>query len=131
MDLLVLRHSTVFFGNRDRIHIWLTWHDYKNASLMILLAYILVGHPDWKHAEMFDRFVASAEHIIMRTSIGRAPWIIVEGVDERYRSLKVGTEILAANTLKEMQRVHSLDPNLETTRGLGFSVLRRDGTTFV
>ncbi len=45
MDILVLRHSDVFFGNRDRIHIWLTWHDYKNASLMILLAYILLGHP--------------------------------------------------------------------------------------
>ena len=32
----------------------------------------------------------------MRTSTGHAPWIIVEGVDERYRSLRVGTEILNA-----------------------------------
>jgi amino acid transporter len=52
MDIMVLRHSSVFFGNRDRIHIWLTWHDYKNASLMILLAYMLLGHPDWKKAEI-------------------------------------------------------------------------------
>jgi CubicO group peptidase (beta-lactamase class C family) len=44
---------------------------------------------------------------------------------------KGGSEILAANTLKEMQRVHWLDPNWTTTRGLGFSVSRRDGTTFV
>jgi len=44
---------------------------------------------------------------------------------------KGGTEILAANTLKEMQRVHWLDPSWETTRGLGFSVSRRDGKTFV
>ncbi len=60
MDIMVLRHSNVFFGNRDRIHIWLTWHDYKNASLMILLAYILVGHPDWKSAEI-EILVAAPE----------------------------------------------------------------------
>lgn len=60
MDILVLRHSSLFFGSRDRIHIWLTWHDYKNASLMILLAYILVGHPDWKHAEI-EILVAAPE----------------------------------------------------------------------
>ena len=60
MDIMVLRHSNVFFGNRDRIHIWLTWHDYKNASLMILLAYILLGHPDWKTAEI-EILVAAPE----------------------------------------------------------------------
>jgi len=60
MDIMVLRHSSVFFGNRDRIHIWLTWHDYKNASLMILLAYMLVGHPDWKSAEI-EILVAAPE----------------------------------------------------------------------
>ena len=60
MDILILRHSTVFFGNRDRIHIWLTWHDYKNASLMILLAYILLGHPEWRRAEI-EILVAAPE----------------------------------------------------------------------
>jgi hypothetical protein len=60
MDIMVLRHSSVFFGNRDRIHIWLTWHDYKNASLMILLAYMLVGHRDWTSAEI-EILVAAPE----------------------------------------------------------------------
>jgi amino acid transporter len=60
MDIMVLRHSDVFFGNRNRIHIWLTWHDYKNASLMILLAYILLGHPDWSRAEI-EILVAAPE----------------------------------------------------------------------
>lgn len=36
------------------------------------------------------------------------------------------TEVLAANTLREMQRVHWMDPDWETTWGLGFNV-RRDG----
>jgi polyphosphate:AMP phosphotransferase len=55
-----------------------------------------VTKQDWKHAEMFEKFVAAAEHILMRTGTGRAPWIIVEGADERYRSLKVGSELLTA-----------------------------------
>jgi amino acid transporter len=49
---LVLRHGERFFGQRASIHLWLTWHDYGNASLMILLAYILLGHPDWHEAEI-------------------------------------------------------------------------------
>jgi hypothetical protein len=52
MNSLVLRHTDHFFGNRAEIHIWLTWHDHRNASLMILLSYILVGHPDWRRAEI-------------------------------------------------------------------------------
>jgi len=52
MDSLVLRHGDHHFGNRAEIHIWLTWHDYRNASLMILLSYILLGHPDWQGAEL-------------------------------------------------------------------------------
>jgi CubicO group peptidase (beta-lactamase class C family) len=42
-----------------------------------------------------------------------------------------GTEILAANTLREMHRVHWLDPDWKTTWGLGFSVWRNDDKTFV
>ncbi|MEJ2483175.1 MAG: amino acid permease [Gemmatimonadota bacterium] len=52
MDSLVLRHGDHHFRNRASIHIWLTWHDYRNASLMILLSYILLGHPDWDEAEL-------------------------------------------------------------------------------
>ena len=42
-----------------------------------------------------------------------------------------GTEVLAANTLREMQRVHFTDPDWKTTRGLGFHVWRADEKTFV
>jgi amino acid transporter len=52
MNRLVLRHTDHFFGNRKNIHVWLTWNDYRNANLMILLAYILLGHPDWKDGEI-------------------------------------------------------------------------------
>ncbi|MCA1636681.1 MAG: amino acid permease [Acidobacteria bacterium] len=52
MNSLVLRHGDHFFGDRRAIHVWLTWHDYENVNLMILLSYILLGHPDWRHAEI-------------------------------------------------------------------------------
>jgi polyphosphate kinase 2 (PPK2 family) len=48
---------------------------------------------DWKHWEMYDKFIATAERLIMRTSTGRAPWNIVEGTDARFRCLTVGNQI--------------------------------------
>lgn len=50
----------------------------------------------------------------------------------QFRLLETGQkEILEANTLREMQRVHYTDPGWQTTRGLGFSVSRRNDKTFV
>jgi CubicO group peptidase (beta-lactamase class C family) len=41
-----------------------------------------------------------------------------------------GEKVLKAATLREMQRVHWVDPDWETTWGLGFSVVERDGSTW-
>lgn len=43
-----------------------------------------------------------------------------------------GREVIDANTLREMQRVHFVDPSWETTWGLGYAVSRgADNKTFV
>ncbi|WP_096703204.1 polyphosphate:AMP phosphotransferase [Magnetospirillum sp. 15-1] len=55
---------------------------------------------DWQHWEMYDKFVAAAERMIMHTSKGHAPWQIVEGADPRYRSAVV------LQTLKEAITKH-------------------------
>lgn len=80
MNSLVLRHGDHFFGNRREIHIWLTWHDYKNANLMILLAYILLGHRDWEQAEVrifaafpHDRVAAERTRLREMIAAGRLP----------------------------------------------------------
>lgn len=52
MNRLVLRHGESFFGHRKTIHVWLTPDDARNANLMVLLAYILLGHRDWRRAEV-------------------------------------------------------------------------------
>ncbi len=42
-----------------------------------------------------------------------------------------GSEVLKAPTLREMHRIHFVDPGFETMYGLGFSVWRSDNKTFV
>lgn len=50
----------------------------------------------------------------------------------QFRLLESGDkEVLHANTLREMHRVHWLNPDWETTRGLGFGVWRSKDKTFV
>ena len=52
LDVCVLAASDRGFGYRHEIDIWITPTDFENAALMILLGYILLGHPDWKDAEI-------------------------------------------------------------------------------
>jgi polyphosphate:AMP phosphotransferase len=47
----------------------------------------------WRHWRMYDKFVAAGERVLRRTSSVEAPWMVVEGVDEGYRSLTVATAI--------------------------------------
>jgi CubicO group peptidase (beta-lactamase class C family) len=50
----------------------------------------------------------------------------------QFRLLDTGrTEVLKANTLREMYRVHWVDPDFETVWGLGFSVMKGDANSFV
>lgn len=52
LDVCVLRSTPKGFGFRKEIHLWLTTTDFSNATLIVLLGYILLGHPDWKRAEI-------------------------------------------------------------------------------
>jgi len=50
-----------------------------------------VTRADWKQFEHYDRYYAVSEQVLRETSTGYAPWQVVEGADERYRHLTVGT----------------------------------------
>jgi polyphosphate:AMP phosphotransferase len=52
-----------------------------------------VTKQQWEHWGMFDKFVSAADRAIRRTSTDAAPWHIVEGEDERYRTVVVATEL--------------------------------------
>ncbi len=47
-DICVLAASRKPFYFKNGIHIWIKTSDENNANLMILLSFIILGHPDWK-----------------------------------------------------------------------------------
>jgi polyphosphate:AMP phosphotransferase len=49
---------------------------------------------DRKHLKTYDRFRDVAERVVRTTSTGEAPWLVVEGADEYYRSLTVGQHLV-------------------------------------
>ena len=51
-NILVLRSSPVRFGYRSSIHLWVDEDNLANAPMIILLAYILVGHREWRRASI-------------------------------------------------------------------------------
>jgi amino acid transporter len=51
-DICVLGSSEKGFGYQKDIHIWITQKDFDNASLMILMGFVITGHPEWKHARI-------------------------------------------------------------------------------
>ena len=51
-NICILRSSDRHFGYHKKVDIWLTPGDFRNANLMIILAYILIGHPEWRNSEV-------------------------------------------------------------------------------
>ncbi len=51
-DICILNTSYKSFGYKKELHIWISPEDYRNANLMILLGYIILGHPDWKKGKI-------------------------------------------------------------------------------
>ena len=47
-DVIILGSTERGYGFKHEIHIWITGNDYDNASLMILLGYIIMGHKEWR-----------------------------------------------------------------------------------
>lgn len=68
-----------------------------------------VSKLQWRHWRMGKKFEAAAERIIERTSTGQAPWTIVEGFDERYRTITIATAIRDAirGRLRDLEKSDS------------------------
>ncbi|NIM15497.1 MAG: hypothetical protein GTO45_26250 [Candidatus Aminicenantes bacterium] len=90
-NMTVLRSSDRHFGYKKRIDIWLTPGDYANANLMILLAYIIIGHPEWKrckiglfaafetsemdaHVAQLNRLIDEGRIPISKKNVRKIPW---------------------------------------------------------
>jgi amino acid transporter len=51
-DVCILGSSHKRFNYKNGIHVWIRSFDYENSNLMILLSYIISGHPDWKKGKI-------------------------------------------------------------------------------
>ena len=51
-DVCVLRTTYKGFGRHKSIHVWISANDVENSNMMILMAYILNGHSEWKGCEI-------------------------------------------------------------------------------
>jgi hypothetical protein len=50
--VIVIRSASDSFGFKSSIHIWITDENWENANLLILLAFIIMGHPEWHRSEI-------------------------------------------------------------------------------
>ncbi|MEJ7733580.1 MAG: polyphosphate:AMP phosphotransferase [Polyangiaceae bacterium] len=55
-----------------------------------------VTEREWKNFDNYDAFRSVSERALRATSTAEAPWTVVEGYDERFRALTVGSTILRA-----------------------------------
>jgi len=129
MSLLVLRHGEMHFGERQSIHIWLTWNDDHNANLMILLAYILLGHPHWKQAEISvfaalpgDQLAEQRSDLERLMREGRIP---ISGKNVRFQAVndvEAYRELVAARSAEADLVIIGFDPEgLRDRRGQIFT----------
>ena len=71
-DTCILGTSSKGFGYVNEIHIWISASDFENANLMILMGYIIIGHPEWKNGSIKILSVCEKENVIaMRNKLTR------------------------------------------------------------
>ena len=61
-DICLLATSRKEMLYRNGIHVWINFEDAENSSLIILLSFIIAGHPDWKKTNIKVFQVCKAEN---------------------------------------------------------------------
>ena len=126
-NLCVLRSSDRHFGYKRHLHIWLTPGDYGNANLMILLAYIIIGHPEWKGAEI--ELYAAFDESQMAAGVAHLNTLIAQGRIPISPSNVRRIPFSADLPFDEQVRRHSSDADLVIT-GFSLAKMRADGGAF-
>ena len=79
-DTVILGSTEKGFGYHNQMHIWITPTDFENANLMILLGYIILGHPEWSNCEISINAIVREEqmeeqknYLLGLTTSGRLP----------------------------------------------------------
>ncbi|MBN1598266.1 MAG: amino acid permease [Bacteroidales bacterium] len=80
MDICILSYTSHKINHKNGIHVWIRSIDFENSKLMILLSYIILGHPDWRKGKIKIFEIApkikidkSRENLIEIIHSGRLP----------------------------------------------------------
>lgn len=76
-NVTVLRSTTFRFGYRASIHVWVTRETLANVAMMLMLAYIIVGHHEWRTAEI--RVFACVDPERRKNSVDELSDLIMQG----------------------------------------------------
>ena len=124
-DVLILGTCERGYGLQREIHVWITNDNYDNANLMILLAYIILGHKDWAggHIKIFalypeDICDAERNELFKLIDTGRLP---ISKNNIQVMARKGGTDKRSVITQ------HSQDADLIIT-GFRSESLNKNGT---
>lgn len=123
-NVLFLRDDGSRFGRCAHIDVWITQHDEANGKLMLLLAYIIAGHRDWRRAEI--RVFAALPPSSVRDERRRFRELCDAG---RIPIAERNIRFMAASSVEEYERCvskHSADADLLIT-GLTATSLGEDG----
>ncbi|HKK59235.1 MAG TPA: hypothetical protein VJ937_07140 [Salinivirga sp.] len=109
-DVCVLNTTYKGFGDHREIHLWIKSEDYANANLMILMAYVILGHPDWKRGVIRIFVLTNPENrqkrwteLAKRVKTGRLPISL--------KNIELVNETKETNR-KEIISHHSADADL-------------------
>jgi hypothetical protein len=62
-DICILRSTNKTINFKNGIDIWVHHRDVDNVNLMILLAYVILAHPDWRKAKVKVYFISGVKEI--------------------------------------------------------------------
>jgi polyphosphate kinase 2 (PPK2 family) len=64
----------------------------------------------WNRLKTLDKLHDTARHLLRMTNTARAPWVVVDGADDRYRTLTIGQTLLSALQQRLAQGANTSPP---------------------
>lgn len=126
-DTCILCSSEKKFGFTNEIHLWITSSDYQNANLMIYIAYIILGHPDWEDG-IIKLFAIHPENEIANERIKLKEMIKTGRLPISANNIRI-IPIKEGITTKEIINQNSKDADL-TIVGFRSELIKKTGKDF-
>lgn len=123
-DVCILGTSRKPMLYKNGIHIWVRSFDTENTNLMILLGFIILGHPDWRKANIKIFNICNAHEV---ENVKRKMHELIES--GRMPITETNIEIIVRDehiSVKEIINKQSLDAGL-TMIGFNENAFKKDG----